>query len=86
MAALAALTVTASACSTTSSEVPVIRTVALRPQIPASARTPCAAPVGLPDRDLSQAEVASGWGKDRSALRACEARRRSLVTALDGER
>lgn len=85
MAALAALAVIASACSHRN-EAPVIRTVTLRPQIPASARTPCATPALLPDRDLTQAEVAAGWGHDRAALRACEARRRSLVAAVDGGR
>lgn len=64
----------------------MVRTVTLRPQIPASARTPCAAPALLPDRDLTQAEVAAGWGQDRAALRACEARRRSLLTAIEGQR
>jgi hypothetical protein len=37
----------------------------------ASLTAPCAAPVALPNRGLSDREVEVFWGRDRSALRAC---------------
>jgi len=54
------------------------------PALPAVVRQPCARPVDLPDRDLTQAEVTAGWGTDRTSLRACEARRQAAVDAVDG--
>ncbi|MDQ0454701.1 hypothetical protein [Rhizobium paknamense] len=41
---------------------------------------PCAAPVSLPDRRLSEPESATYWGQDRTALRTCEARRAAAVS------
>jgi len=38
------------------------------------ATAPCAAPVDLPDRALSDRDVEVLWGRDRSALRECGAR------------
>lgn len=38
---------------------------------PPSLTAPCPAPVTLPDRGLTQAEVEVAWGRDRRALRAC---------------
>lgn len=55
----------------------------MRPVLPASSRTPCAAPVALPDRDLTQGEVAAAWGRDRVSLLACEAKRAGAVAAVD---
>lgn len=40
-----------------------------RPDLP-----PCALPVALPDRALSDREVEVLWGRDRSALRECAGR------------
>jgi hypothetical protein len=56
----------------------------VRPQLPAAARQPCAAPVSLPDRDLGAAEVTSAWGRDRANLRVCEGRRAAAVAAIEG--
>lgn len=38
---------------------------------PPSLLASCAAPVVLPDRDLSEREIELLWGRDRSALREC---------------
>lgn len=54
----------------------------VRPQLPAAARQPCAAPVALPARDLAAAEVTSAWGRDRASLRICETRRAAAVAAV----
>jgi hypothetical protein len=62
----------------------VVKLEIVRPQLPATARQTCAAPVALPDRDLAAAEVTSGWGRDRAALRICETRRAAAVAAVDG--
>ena len=40
----------------------------------------CAAPVSLPTRDLTQAEVERLWGADRAALRDCGERHAVLAT------
>jgi hypothetical protein len=45
----------------------------------------CAAPLSLPDRDATQAEVERWWGRDRSALRACAARHGGLVAWAEGQ-
>lgn len=39
--------------------------------VPPSLLVGCAAPVDLPQRDLTGTEVEVLWGRDRSALRAC---------------
>ncbi len=57
---------------------------AVRPEIPAEARQPCAAPVLLPDRAITQRETVSLWARDRAALRACEGKRAAAVVAVDG--
>lgn len=86
MTAAAALAVIGSGCSTEPPQ-PLLRTViADRVSLPQAARTACDAPVKLPDRDLSDREVAGHWGRDRAALRACEARRRSAVAAFGAAR
>ena len=64
-----------------SSTLPVVRTELVKPVIPAEARKPCEPPVRLPGRALTQAEVASLWGRDRSSLRTCEQRRAVAVGA-----
>lgn len=56
----------------------------ITPEIPATARTPCAPPSLLPDRSLTEAEVTGFWGKDRAALRVCEERRAAAVAAVTG--
>ena len=55
----------------------------MRPALPGEARRACPPPVDLPDRDLSDREVTAGWGADRAALVACEARRAAAVAAID---
>jgi len=46
---------------------------------PPSLMVPCVAPVKLPERALTQAEVETFWGRDRTALRRCGGRHRALV-------
>lgn len=58
----------------------------IRPTLPLAARQPCADPVPLPDRDLSEGEATNLWGKDRAALRACEPRRAAAVAAVDNSK
>lgn len=82
MALIAASAATVSACSTSNPE-PTVRTVLVQPSVPASARVRCSRPVTLPDRDLSQAEVTTFWGRDRAALVECETRRSAAV--MSGE-
>ncbi|PKR91127.1 hypothetical protein CXZ10_05915 [Pleomorphomonas diazotrophica] len=50
---------------------------------PAESRRPCAAPVTVPDRAISEAETTALWGRDRGALRICEQRRRAAIDAID---
>ena len=38
---------------------------------PPSLTAPCPRPVGLPERAMTQVQVETAWGRDRSALRAC---------------
>ncbi len=61
-----------------------MRTQIIRPAVPALARQPCAAPAALPDRDLTESEATSLWGRDRAALRQCEPRRAAAIAAIDG--
>lgn len=75
MTALVALAMIVSACSTNDNPAPVVRTVVIEREIPAEAQKPCDDPVVLPDRRLSDPETQSYWGRDRTALRVCEARR-----------
>lgn len=83
MATLAALAVLAASCSLSDREPekPVVSVQYIRPEIPQSAKTPCSKPVPVPDRDLTDQEVASGWGADRAALITCEVRRATGVAA-----
>ncbi|KPF98821.1 hypothetical protein IP86_10875 [Rhodopseudomonas sp. AAP120] len=53
----------------------------MQPTVPATAEQKCDDPVDLPDRDLTERETASAWGRDRSALRTCEGRRAAAVEA-----
>ena len=50
-----------------------------RPLPPTSLTQPCAGPVALPDRDMTQGKVETAWGRDRGALRACASRHNGLV-------
>lgn len=85
MAIVLASAAIASGCSTTPDEpAPTVKTEFIRPTVPAIARQRCADPVTLPDRDLTEAESTSLWGRDRSALRQCEPRRAAAVAAIDG--
>ncbi|CAH0339591.1 hypothetical protein [Rhizobium sp. CECT 9324] len=56
----------------------MVQTVVER-ELPAEAKKPCPDPVVLPDRDLTEAEIATNWGADRTALRVCETRRSASV-------
>ncbi|WP_337267075.1 hypothetical protein [Oryzifoliimicrobium ureilyticus] len=52
-----------------------MKTVFVEREVPAEAKKPCAEPVTIPDRRLSESEAGSLWGADRTALRICETRR-----------
>ena len=80
MATTVALMLTVCACSRAE---PVVLASTVRPILPAEARQPCAPPVTTPARDLTAREVTTYWGRDRTALRTCEARRSSAVQAVD---
>lgn len=82
MAIIAALAVIVCACSAARPE-PVVKLEIVAPSIPAAARQACAAPVQLPDRQLSELEAATHWNRDRTALQVCETRRASAVSAVD---
>ncbi len=73
----------ASACSTAAPD-PTVKVEFIRAAVPESSRQRCDDPVVLPDRDITQAETTSLWGRDRSALRACEPRRAGAIAAIDG--
>lgn len=81
MAAIAVSAVIASACSP--ADAPRIKAEIVAPVLPAAARVPCAGPVALPDRDMTQGEVTAAWGRDRASLRACETKRIAVVAAVD---
>lgn len=57
----------------------MVRTVIVSPDLPSEAKIRCADPVTLPDRNLSDAEATSLWGRDRTSLRICETRRAAAV-------
>lgn len=79
MMALVALAASASACSTSDKPVAVVKTVYAERETPAAAKVPCADPVTLPDRKLTETEASNYWGTDRTNLRTCEARRAAAV-------
>ncbi|GAA0600182.1 hypothetical protein GCM10008943_14230 [Paenochrobactrum glaciei] len=76
-----ALIAIAQGCSTTTPSQ-IVRTQISQPNIPAQALKPCDDPVALPDRALSAKELTPLWGKDRAALKECEAKRAALVAAV----
>jgi hypothetical protein len=61
--------------------MPVVRTVYQRPKISAVAKVPCAVPVTIPSRRLTDKETGELWGTDRQSLRICEYRRAAGVAA-----
>lgn len=61
----------------------MVRTELLAPVLPPASRLPCPSPARLPDHDLSEAEITTLWGRDRSGLSACEQRRAAAVKAVD---
>lgn len=82
--AIVACAASVSACSTSDEARPVIQTITVDREISAEAKKPCDAPVTLPDRDLSETETTSLWGRDRTALRVCETRRAASVASATG--
>lgn len=65
-------------CATTPRDVTMQPMLA---KIPQSLKQACAGVVRIPDRDLTEAEVARLWGKDRAALGACVKRHAALSAA-----
>ncbi len=79
VALASALALTAASCASST------RSVAAKPDlaaIPPELLRLCADTVRLPDRDLTQAEIARLWGRDRLALLACADRHEALAKAL----
>jgi hypothetical protein len=62
---------------------PTIRTVIVRPEIPASAKVPCRAS-SPPDRQLTASEALRFWSADRVEVARCDARRAAAVKAGEG--
>ncbi len=52
-------------------------------RIPLSLKQACAGVVNIPDRDLTEADVARLWGKDRAALGACVKKHAALSAAAN---
>lgn len=50
-----------------------------RPRPAPSLLVPCAEPVRLPERGLSDQEVEIFWGRDRDALKACASKVSGLI-------
>ena len=69
-------------CGSSIKSEPVVRTVIATPVVPAAAKVPCALPVTLPERDLTGAETARLWGRDRTNLKQCEQRRQAALNGL----
>lgn len=44
---------------------------------------PCAAPASIPDRDLSEREVARLWGADRIGLADCRRRQAAAIAIIE---
>ncbi|MEH3091992.1 MAG: hypothetical protein PGN20_15400 [Agrobacterium cavarae] len=82
MAIVAAWAAIASACSLTEAKAPLEFRASARPSVPPASRVPCT-PGDLPDRDLNQREVATGWSADRTEIISCDARRAAAVAAID---
>lgn len=76
LALIALLAVTG--CTTTREFVPPTSIA----KIPQTLRQACAGVVDIPDRDLTVAEVARLWSKDRKALGTCMRRQGALAKAV----
>lgn len=81
MHAAAALALIASGCSTVPAE-PTVRVEYVHPVLPAQALRPCARPVEIPDRPLSEEDATRYWLTDRQALKICETKRALAVEAV----
>ena len=74
-----------SACSTSADRIePTVKLEFVKPQLPASARIRCAKRARLPDRDLTESEVADALAVADANLEICETRRAAAVAAVDG--
>lgn len=72
----------ATGCSTLSAPEPTVRVEFVKPEIPASAKTPCADPVAIPVRKTTEKEAFSLHKQDRLALVECEGKRKAAVDAI----
>ncbi|RVC71295.1 hypothetical protein EN759_00330 [Mesorhizobium sp. M00.F.Ca.ET.038.03.1.1] len=52
-------------------------------KIPASLKAECKSVIDIPDRDLTQDEIASLWANDRKHLGICARRQGDLVKAIN---
>lgn len=85
MAITAGLAAIVSACSTSADKIePTVKLEFVKPQLPASARIRCAKRARLPDRDLTESEVADALALADANLEICETRRAAAVAAVDG--
>jgi hypothetical protein len=75
---LGALALLMCGCGTTRQYVPPVSIA----KIPDSLKQACGGVVDIPARDLTAADVARLWGKDRKALVACVRRHAALVKAV----
>ena len=80
--AVVALVVSVASCSTDDKGAPVVVSRIVEREVPAEAKKPCADPVRLPNRDLTEREATNFWGQDRTALRICETRRAAAVEGV----
>lgn len=63
----------------------MVKTVYVERPMPASAKIPCARPVLLPERRLSEAETRSAMLTDGHNLRVCETRRAAAAGGANAQ-
>lgn len=70
-----------SGCSTKPADEPTVLLKETQRTVPPTAAEPCARPLLVPDRDLTEEETGKYWNRDRAALKDCEGRRAAAVKA-----
>ena len=80
LVALAAIACACSPADPKPAPPSIVKTV--KATVPPASRVPCV--VGdLPDREMSEREVTTRWGADRTEILSCDARRAAAVAASD---